>query len=260
MRNESEPARSRRRSKQAPPDPGKTARNVLSSFNTWSFKREQPTEPDLLLKTIELHVTRGTPVELVLYWGKGPRSRIAPPDVACLDFLATMRARIEGQYAQGTATTLTLTDTPARLNGHAEQAINAYFRDVSEAAWQRGMATVRLSRLVADVNEEEVDIPEIEPQLLQDLRDSAEKWFRGDADSERGAREYFHMNMIERAAIERHFPRAIFLTFNGRQVRQLFPQQMPVFYMYSLRRGQSVKPWFLDANGAPFSNASAIAA
>jgi len=34
---------------------------------------------------------------------------------------------------------------------------------------------------------------------------------------------------------------------------------MPVFYMYSLRRGHSVKPWFLPAPSKPVVEASAMA-
>ena len=54
--------------------------------------------------------------------------------------------------------------------------------------------------------------------------------------------------MIERRAVELTFPRSIFVTFNGSEFRGLFPQRLPIFYMYSLRRGVSVKPWFLSTD------------
>ena len=41
------------------------------------------------------------------------------------------------------------------------------------------------------------------------------------------------------------FPNAVFITFNGSEFRCLFPDRMPIFYMYSLKRGVAVKPWFL---------------
>jgi len=56
---------------------------------------------------------------------------------------------------------------------------------------------------------------------------------------------YYRMNMVEKRAVEIAFPRSIFVTFNGSEFRCLFPEQLPIFYMYSLRRGVSVKPWFL---------------
>jgi L-tyrosine isonitrile synthase len=60
-----------------------------------------------------------------------------------------------------------------------------------------------------------------------------------------GAVTYLRMNLIEQRVVERAFPRSIFVTFNGSEMRALFPRQLPIFYMYSLRRGISVKPWFL---------------
>jgi hypothetical protein len=59
------------------------------------------------------------------------------------------------------------------------------------------------------------------------------------------------MNMIEKRAVELAFPRAIFITFSGSHLRCLFPARLPIFYMYSMRRGTSVKPWFLAAESAP---------
>jgi hypothetical protein len=49
--------------------------------------------------------------------------------------------------------------------------------------------------------------------------------------------------------VEISYPRSVFITFNGSEVRDLFPDSLPVFYMYSLKRGFSVKPWFIDADG-----------
>jgi len=63
-------------------------------------------------------------------------------------------------------------------------------------------------------------------------------------DRRAGRAEFYQMNMIERRAVELAFPRSIFVTFNGSEFRGLFPQRLPIFYMYSLRRGIRVKPWF----------------
>lgn len=52
---------------------------------------------------------------------------------------------------------------------------------------------------------------------------------------------------IEKQAVETAFPDAIFVTFNGSELRPLFPDRMPIFYMYSVRRGVAVKPWFMPA-------------
>ena len=45
--------------------------------------------------------------------------------------------------------------------------------------------------------------------------------------------------------MEQEFPRSISVTFNGSQLKSLFPEELPIFYMFSLRHGISDKPWFL---------------
>ena len=125
------------------------AEAVLKAFNTWAYKREQPSCADRLRDVVPHAVERRAPLPFVLYWGKGPRTRIAAPDLACLDYLDSMAARIRAVYDAGASIRLILTDTHARLNGHAVAAADAYFADVAEAAAARGFATVRLGALVA---------------------------------------------------------------------------------------------------------------
>lgn len=237
---------------------------VLKRFNTWAFKREQPSSLPGLLRAVEACIARAEPVGFVLYWGKGPRADLAAPDIACLDHLAAMGQRIAAAYSEGVRFTLCLTDTHARLNGHAEGAIDSYFDAVAMAASDRAMQTVRLSELVAAVSWDVATTDEAahgsadSHDMLSRLGACASKWYRGGDDASEGARRYLAMNMVERLAVERHFPDSIFVTFNGSAYRQLFPQGMPVFYMYSMRRGTSVKPWFVDAAGTPYPGAGPL--
>ena len=83
------------------------------------------------------------------------------------------------------------------------------------------------------------------------------RWYRGEGSPEEGARRYYDMNMVEKQVIELFFPSSIFATFNGREHRDLFPDKLPIFFMYSLKRGTSVKPWFLPepvAEQAPLAS------
>jgi L-tyrosine isonitrile synthase len=85
----------------------------------------------------------------------------------------------------------------------------------------------------------------IAEEMLTRLIASAQKWYHGPGTAREGALSYLRMNLVEQRAVERAFPGSIFITFNGSELRALFPRQLPIFYMYSLRRGVSVKPWFL---------------
>ena len=79
------------------------------------------------------------------------------------------------------------------------------------------------------------------------------RWYRGVGTPEQGAWDYYKMNMVERQVIELFFPGSIFVTFNGSDHRELFPNKLPIFYMYSLKRGFGDKPWFLTEDGTSAS-------
>jgi hypothetical protein len=220
---------------------------ILQSFNTWSFKREQPCDLAALRQVIARAVHQKEPVPFVLYWGKGPRNRAGAPEAACLNYLGSFADRIRGVYDKGADLRLICTDTHANLNGHASQAIDEYFESVRAEAQASGFTDCRLSDLVNAALETGVQAHEAEPDplTLQKLSDCAAKWYRGEGSASEGAIEYYRMNMIEKRSVELAFPDAVFVTFNGSEFRCLFPDRMPIFYMYSLKRGVAVKPWFL---------------
>ena len=223
----------------------KNAADLLKAFNTWSYKREQPEDIEGMTGRLQAAVDANAPLSFVLYWGKGPRTTLAQPDIQCLDYLISMRARIESVYAPGVQFTLILTDTHANLNGHAEEAIQHYFGEIARAAEARGFQTRFLSDIVSQCGNEADAISNPPLELLDHLASCAKKWYRGPDDTVAGALTYYRMNMVEKGAVERYFPQAVFVTFNGSDVRDLFPSNMPIFYMYSLKRGTAEKPWFL---------------
>jgi hypothetical protein len=222
---------------------------VLQAFNTWAFKREQPSDPRLMLDIIADSIARAKPVPFVLYWGKGPRSRLDLPDIECLDYLDALARRVRDMYEPGVAITLIFTDTHAKLNGHPPHSIGEYFAGVEVGARQRGFATCWLGDLTRTAEAAGHETDDAPHDMLAKLSACAMKWYRGDGTADQGALQYYRMNMVERRAVELAFPAAIFLTFNGSEYRSLFPERLPIFYMYSLRRGVSVKPWFLPQDG-----------
>jgi hypothetical protein len=232
-----------------------SAEKVLRAFNTWAFKREQPSDPQLMLRVITEAIAAQQPIQFVLYWGKGPRHEAAAPDSQCLDFLAALTSRVKGAYAPGATIKLILTDTHAELNGHSRQDIQQYFDDIKSAAKQRGFETCLLGQLVRAAGNLATAAPleeVVSEETMRLLVASAQKWYRGGATAQEGAMTYLRMNLIEQRVVERAFPHAMFITFNGSELRSLFPRQLPIFYMYSLRRGACIKPWFLPAESTTF--------
>jgi hypothetical protein len=186
-------------------------------------------------------------VGFVLYWGKGFRRNLADEDIQCLEFLRTLGRRVGETHGPGAAFTLIFTDTHAELNGHSDIDVAQYFSDVEQAAATRGFSTCILSQIVATKGDMNIVADEPDPELLEKLQACATRWYRGDGTAIAGAKKYYEMNMIEKNAVQTAFPDSIFVTFNGSEMRQMFPERLPIFYMYSLRRGTSVKPWFLPA-------------
>jgi L-tyrosine isonitrile synthase len=248
-----QPAHHQQARKQAPrkDGPADAATAVIATFNTWAFKREQPSDPSLLSRFVGAAIVRKQPIEFVLYWGKGPRQSIARPDVECLDFLQSLTQRIETVYSAGALIRLIFTDTHATLNGHSAATMDSYFGAVEVAALERRFETCRLGAIVRSHPEAAAAPPPLKRPAgtLENLTRTASRWYRGRGKPSDGAVAYYDMNMVEKRAVERQFPAAIFVTFNGSEVRELFPDALPIFYMYSLRKGFGVKPWFLDENG-----------
>jgi hypothetical protein len=223
---------------------------VLRAFNTWAYKREQPDNIDILNRNIQAAIDTQTPLEFCLYWGKGPRSTISKAEIECLDYLSGMARRIQDVFSPGVKFTLIFTDTHARLNGHKPEAVQSYVDAVRSAAEARGFDGCFLSQLVADAEAAGCTPAPVPLHLLDMLSVTAAKWYRGEGSIELGALRYLEANMIEKRAVEHAFPTATFVTFNGGEMRELFPDTLPIFYMYSLRRGFAVKPWFIEETNA----------
>jgi L-tyrosine isonitrile synthase len=232
------------------PPEGSGAEALVQSFNSWAFKREQPENLEKLKLVAGAAIERDSPLEFVLYWGRGPRAHVAAPERQCLDFLAGLAHRVRSQHGPGAEVTIICTDTHAELNGHSPGSTRRYFEEVQREAAQRGFGARLLSDLVARAEDRIDETRALErpsPEILRCLTASAAKWYAGGRSAEEGARLYYRANMIEKQAVEAAFPDAIFVTFNGSDLRPLFPDRMPIFYMYSVRRGVAVKPWFMAA-------------
>jgi L-tyrosine isonitrile synthase len=227
------------------------ADKVVAAFNTWAFKREQPSDLAAMKQVVAEALARQAPVEFVLYWGKGGRCRCGEPERQTLDYVGRLIERIRAVHAPGASVTLILTDTHAQLNGHSPACIDQYFASVEDEVRPHGFLTCRLSRLVERVAGDGAPFDDLCPDTMRKLHASAAKWYRGEGSAEDGARKYYRMNMLEKRAVEHAFPQSIFITFNGSEFRRLFPERLPIFYMYSLRRGVGVKPWFVKAEVEP---------
>jgi hypothetical protein len=138
------------------------------------------------------------------------------------------------------------------LNGHSHANIAAYFAEIEASARGLGFEHCWMSHLTraASANSEALEDAAPDDDILQRLATSAAKWYHGAETPQRAALAYYRLNMLEKRAVEVAFPHSIFITFNGSRLRTLFPKHLPIFYMYSLRRGVSIKPWFFSVEAS----------
>jgi len=228
-----------------------TPDRILSSFNARAFRREQPSDLHLMLQFISRAMAFNEPVPFIMYWGKGPRDAIGKPDVDCIDFLNAMTDRVREAYPAGAKLKLVFTDTHATLNGHSQTGIRSYFGEIDACVRERGFDTCWLGDLARAVGSEGATVDDHMPEdIASRLTASARRWYHGEGTFEQGALQYYQANMLERHVVELAFPHSIMITFNGSALRSLLPLHLPIFYMYSLRRGLSVKPWFILTDSA----------
>ncbi len=224
-----------------------TPERLLSAFNVRTFRREAPGDEPLMLQFIARAVAFNEPVLFVMYWGKGPRQTMARPDVDCIAFLDAMLGRVREVYAPGARLKLLFTDTHALLNGHTADSVRGYFGEIGHYVRERGIETCLLGDVLRASGLAQAQAEDEMPQDLGErLIASARKWYFGEKTVEEGALIYYRANMIERRAVEVAYPHSIMITFNTSALRALLPLGLPIFYMYSMRRGLSVKPWFVS--------------
>jgi L-tyrosine isonitrile synthase len=229
-----------------PPHRKITPERILAAFNVRTFRREPPGGEQLMLQFIARAIAFNEPVPFIMYWGKGPRPVMAKPDLDCIAFLDAMLDRVREVYAHGAKLKLLFTDTHALLNGHALDTVRSYFGEVAHYVRERGIESCWLGDVVRTSGLAETKAEDEMPQELGErLTASAKKWYFGEGTVEEGALRYYRANLIERRAVETVYPHSIMITFNTSALRALLPLGLPVFYMYSMRRGLSVKPWFV---------------
>jgi len=130
--------------------------------------------------------------------------------------------------------------TGTRLRAFAD-----YFDAIGAAARQRGFESCKLGELVRSSEIVLVRRGDTGGTRCSGSRGPQRYGNRGGGSVEEGATQYFKMKHGRKAGIGSVVPAEDFITFNNSKYRCLFPDSLPIFYMYSLRHGVSVKPWFL---------------
>jgi len=223
-----------------------SVQKVLGAFNTWSFKRCQPRHIDKMRDMVLSCIQDNKPLSFVMYWGKGERDSPNERESDALKYLNDMLSKIRTEHAAGATAALILTDTHAQLNGHETANVNRYFLEMEKLASQyQGIQTIYFTtfcKLEEKLLIAKANTHPLSKEVMNRLQPSALRHSKK-YPPEQGAALYYWQNQIEKEKVSSVFKNHIFVTYNGNDVDFLFPDDMPIFYMYSMARGRGEKPW-----------------
>ena len=78
------------------------AAKIVEAFNTWAFKREQPSDIALLKRFAMRACLCQEPLSFVLLTGKKDQvlQQSPTPDIQCLDYLSSLAARVKSHMTK----------------------------------------------------------------------------------------------------------------------------------------------------------------
>jgi len=219
-----------------------TAENIFNNFNVNKFRRDHTQDKKEIVGLIKSSLKKSIPLKFVMYWGKGMRDTCGEPEKQALEYLSSFLDRIETD----TELLVIYTDTHVDLNGYPAKGSESYLNSLEEILEEYNF---RLDIMSNHVPHDPVLVLEKmeefspDPKLKKNLENSSKKRHRN-GDYKIGAHKYYVQNLIENKFMEKEFSDYIFLTYNSPALNNLLPK-LPKFYMHSLRKGKSEKPWFI---------------
>lgn len=212
------------------------------------YFRQRPRVTQLLLTTLRESMQQ-VPARLRMFflWGVHGKPDIGLDDRKALEYLFELLGYLSRQLDMKTEMTLVICDTHGAVNHAPREGMESYIEGIESSATEYGWPTLRMSTLWEDegITLEAVrkrapalDIPREASRLVQ----FAGQYYLGD-DPAKGAREYLAARLLERSILSRRFKGFIHVTPVEPSLQFLQPE-LPEFYVWIGKRGNSVKPWF----------------
>jgi hypothetical protein len=194
-----------------------------------------------------------------MLWGCGGRDAVAATERAALANLGELLAETRRLDHIASRVHIIFTDLHAASNGHAKAHYLIYFKNVAAAASGLDASLLLESELWAGEGLTAAQVHRFEHSaefeacwnsfpLRNKFIDQASRHAKG-PDPVAAAKHYLATCRMERDLVSRRFPRGVFLTYNGPDYNECFPD-LPTLYIYPGPRGRTVKPWFSAVSAA----------
>lgn len=184
-------------------------------------------------------------------WGLHKKKVMDCYDRRALHFLLDLVQYVSSKLHCSTSLTMVLADSHARVNNVPEDSISLYCKSAKECFDEMKWDTLLLSHLWAE-NGLTISIVDQHASCLADNMVNhsasvfAQKYYFGD-DKVFGAKRYVAARILEKPILEKKFKDFVHVTAADPINLSLQPS-LPFFHVWTVHRGRSVKPWFVDGS------------
>lgn len=234
---------------------GRAGQAMTSALTARRFRRNPAYDEAGLMATVDAALLSDGTLNFLMFWGCGPRRTAAAPDRAAVDALGDLLAAAEAAAPVRARAHVICTDLHATNNGHSESHFLTYFSEIrslaagldatfelESAVWRRGGLT---RAAVSALEQEPAFQARWQEFRLRDRFVQQASRHSGLADKTAAARHYYATCLLERDVLKALFGSSIFLTYNGPEFNECFPD-LPTLYVYPGPRGRNDKPWFVE--------------
>lgn len=215
------------------------------------FSRKISVNSDLT-ELLEMTIKDRQPLKLFYLWGIHKKDRMNNADEVALSFLGNFINHIEmvmSSFSCSVKFTMVMSDIHAELNEVPKECFHYYLQEVSDCAinkgwnvrylssiWKKhGLSIEKIFEMAKQVSDESID------ELLITY---ASKYYNGD-DKKTGAKRYQVARQLEKIIMEKEFADHIQVSAVDPKLMHLQPN-LPHFQVWSLKKGTSKKPWFIN--------------
>lgn len=234
---------------------GRAGQAVVAALTARRFRRNPAYNEAALAGAVDAALLSDGTLNFLMFWGCGPRRTAAAPDRAAVEALGELLAAAEATAPVRARAHVICTDLHATNNGHSESHFLTYFSEIralsasldasfelESAVWRRGGLT---RAAVSALEQEPAFDARWQEFKLRDRFIHQASRHSGLDDKTAAARHYYATCLLEREVLKSLFGNSVFLTYNGPEFNECFPD-LPTLYVYPGPRGRNDKPWFVD--------------
>ncbi len=214
------------------------------------FSRKIEVTEDLVEIILDSLMSEEPILRVFYFWGVHKKKHVNKFDLKALSFLEHLIGYFSEHFCCAVDMQLILANTHAEINGVQHDSIKQYSAEIQEQAMTYGWHTSYVSELWARNGISIKKVDELANRLSDEqvgdfLLAFAKKYYLG-KDKLRGAKRYIAARLLEKPVFEEKYKGLIQFTAADPRLQFLQPD-LQHFYIWTLHRGRSGMPWFMNS-------------